>query len=421
MLWTTREFGWVAARRRLLDRLVDHAAEEEPGRRRAGPRQGRPARSATSPACSRCSRDCRSPTTATCRRTRSRCSTPSTRCCSCCPPWPAWSRPCTFDAERMTAGAAGLRARDRHRRVARPRRACRSARRTRWRAHACAGARRAASSSGTSPTRSSPRSATHLTPAVRTVLSVRGALDSRSAFGGTAPARVREQLAALVGTVDDAAAPGRVRLAAEPPRVLACRPPAPSTTDRRTSSPATCSGAPRGTSAPRRGRRAAHRGRGVRRRGRPGSHACRGPTPRNQVMFGPPGSRSTSTSPTACTGASTSCAGRRARPRPSCCAPARSSRASDLARRAVVATACRAATWRRGPANLAAALGVDGGTSGTDLVARGSRLRLRPGTPVEDAEVATGPRIGISRAADTPWRFCLSGNPCVSGPRRTGG
>jgi len=36
-----------------------------------------------------------------------------------------------------------------------------------------------------------------LTPAVREVLSVRGSLDSRSAFGGTAPARVREQLADL--------------------------------------------------------------------------------------------------------------------------------------------------------------------------------------------------------------------------------
>ena len=31
------------ARRRLRHRVVDHAAEEEPGRRRAGPRQGRPA------------------------------------------------------------------------------------------------------------------------------------------------------------------------------------------------------------------------------------------------------------------------------------------------------------------------------------------------------------------------------------------
>ena len=37
----------------------------------------------------------------------------------------------------------------------------------------------------------------HLTPAVRAVLSVQGSLDARSAVGGTAPARVREQLAEL--------------------------------------------------------------------------------------------------------------------------------------------------------------------------------------------------------------------------------
>ena len=36
-----------------------------------------------------------------------------------------------------------------------------------------------------------------LTPDVRTVLSVMGSIESRSAFGGTAPVRVREQLAAL--------------------------------------------------------------------------------------------------------------------------------------------------------------------------------------------------------------------------------
>jgi argininosuccinate lyase len=41
-----------------------------------------------------------------------------------------------------------------------------------------------------------------LTPEVRSVLTVQGALDSRSAFGGTAPVRVREQLAALRGVVD---------------------------------------------------------------------------------------------------------------------------------------------------------------------------------------------------------------------------
>ncbi len=41
----------------------------------------------------------------------------------------------------------------------------------------------------------------HLTPAVRGVLTVRGSLASRSAFGGTAPDRVREQLVALRGLV----------------------------------------------------------------------------------------------------------------------------------------------------------------------------------------------------------------------------
>jgi argininosuccinate lyase len=46
----------------------------------------------------------------------------------------------------------------------------------------------------------------HLTPAVRGVLSLRGALDARAAFGGTAPVRVREQLAAVRQTVDADAA-----------------------------------------------------------------------------------------------------------------------------------------------------------------------------------------------------------------------
>ena len=41
ILWNTREFGFVRPRRRLLDRLVDHAAEEEPRHRRARARQVR--------------------------------------------------------------------------------------------------------------------------------------------------------------------------------------------------------------------------------------------------------------------------------------------------------------------------------------------------------------------------------------------
>ena len=75
--------------RRLLHRQLDHAAEEEPGRRRAGPRQGRPADRQPRPGCSPRSRACRWPTTGTCRRTRSRCSTRSSSWSCCCPRSPA--------------------------------------------------------------------------------------------------------------------------------------------------------------------------------------------------------------------------------------------------------------------------------------------------------------------------------------------
>ena len=79
------------ARRRLLDRVEHHAAEEEPRHRRAGPRQGRPADRQPRPGCWPRSRRCRWPTTATCRRTRSRSSTPSTPSRCCCRRSPAWS------------------------------------------------------------------------------------------------------------------------------------------------------------------------------------------------------------------------------------------------------------------------------------------------------------------------------------------
>jgi argininosuccinate lyase len=46
----------------------------------------------------------------------------------------------------------------------------------------------------------------HLTPDVREVLSVDGALAARKAHGGTAPERVAEQIAALRALVDEQAA-----------------------------------------------------------------------------------------------------------------------------------------------------------------------------------------------------------------------
>jgi argininosuccinate lyase len=43
----------------------------------------------------------------------------------------------------------------------------------------------------------------HLTPDVRQVLDVAGALAARKGYGGTAPERVAEQVAALRVTVDE--------------------------------------------------------------------------------------------------------------------------------------------------------------------------------------------------------------------------
>jgi DNA-3-methyladenine glycosylase len=75
----------------------------------------------------------------------------------------------------------------------------------------------------------------------------------------------------------------------------------------------------------------------------------------------------------------------------------------------------------RGPARLCQALGIDRGQDGADACAPGSPLRIRPapetgsGQPVPD--VSHGPRVGISAAADRPWRFWLTGNPTVSAYR----
>ncbi len=90
--WAGDETGFVDARRRLHLGLVDAPAEEEPRRRRAGPRQGAAPAPPTSPACSGRWPACRWRTTRICRRTRSTCSTRSTRSSCCC-------RPCGDDRD----------------------------------------------------------------------------------------------------------------------------------------------------------------------------------------------------------------------------------------------------------------------------------------------------------------------------------
>jgi DNA-3-methyladenine glycosylase len=70
----------------------------------------------------------------------------------------------------------------------------------------------------------------------------------------------------------------------------------------------------------------------------------------------------------------------------------------------------------RGPGKLCAAMGVDLSVNGASLSL--PPLWLAAGEPIAEVEVARGPRIGITRAADLPLRFWLRDSPWVSATRR---
>ena len=71
-----------------------------------------------------------------------------------------------------------------------------------------------------------------------------------------------------------------------------------------------------------------------------------------------------------------------------------------------------------GPGKLTEALGVD-------LTHNGARLDREPFLLTGPAagvrpKVVTGPRIGITKAVELPWRFCAAGSRFVSRPRPAG-
>ena len=65
-----------------------------------------------------------------------------------------------------------------------------------------------------------------------------------------------------------------------------------------------------------------------------------------------------------------------------------------------------------GPGRLCQALGITGAHDGLRLDAVPFCLVARP----EPVVVAAGPRIGISRAVERPWRFAVAGSPYLSRP-----
>jgi DNA-3-methyladenine glycosylase len=68
-----------------------------------------------------------------------------------------------------------------------------------------------------------------------------------------------------------------------------------------------------------------------------------------------------------------------------------------------------------GPGKLTEALGIGLGVNGAPLTEPPFELRDRD-SGWDGVEVATGPRIGITKATERPWRFCAADSPFLSRP-----
>lgn len=144
------------------------------------------------------------------------------------------------------------------------------------------------------------------------------------------------------------------------------------------------------------------------------AHSYRGPSLRNQVMFGPAGRLYTYRSHGIHVCANVVCA-------------YDGVAAAVLLRAAAVEAghdlaqqrrgeAVRQSAFARGPGNLCSALGITMADNGIDVFADDSPVHIRLG---EEQAYAAGPRVGVSKAADRPWRLWLPDRPEVSAYRRS--
>jgi DNA-3-methyladenine glycosylase len=170
----------------------------------------------------------------------------------------------------------------------------------------------------------------------------------------------------------------------------------------------------------------------------PASHAYRGKTGRNAVMYGPPGyayvyftygmhfcvnvvCMPAGTASAVLLRAGRIVAGeplarrRRTSPRrPGAGVAAEVPETAETVLRSVPP----ARDLARGPARLCQSLAITRTQNGADLCAPDSELRLLPsGSRAPSSgppRVSTGPRVGVTAAADTAWRFYLADDPTVS-------
>jgi DNA-3-methyladenine glycosylase len=154
----------------------------------------------------------------------------------------------------------------------------------------------------------------------------------------------------------------------------------------------------------------------------PASHAYRGQTKRNAVMFGPPGHAYVYF-----TYGMHFCVNL-------VCQPEGTASAVLLRAGTVIEGESLARTRRttsrsardlaRGPALLCQALSIDRALDGADVCTADSPLQIA-GTTTRSGSICSGPRVGVREGAEVCWRFWLDGDPTVSpyrphAPRRRG-
>ena len=144
----------------------------------------------------------------------------------------------------------------------------------------------------------------------------------------------------------------------------------------------------------------------------PASHSFRGPTPRNTVMFGPPGYSYVYRSygihwclNFVCEGVGIASAVLVRALEPT----------MGLEKMAERRGLSEPRLLASGPGRLCQALGITGADSGLPLDRVPFDLRARKTTP----EIAVGPRIGLTKAVDVPWRYGLAGSRFLSRPFAT--
>lgn len=153
----------------------------------------------------------------------------------------------------------------------------------------------------------------------------------------------------------------------------------------------------------------------------PASHSYRGPTPRNAVMFGRAGClyvyrsygmhfcMNVSYGPIGHSGGILLRSGEVIEGEPI----VRERRSK----------AVRSHQLARGPGNFGAASGIELADNGVDLFDESSPIRLELAESEDaagtDRRWESGPRVGVSRAADRPWRLWIAGSESVSSYRRS--